>query len=378
MIRFNHKILFCVVLATMGATWAPSIRADETAKEPTLAERDTRAEYFQAVQKAKELAVEQQRNKEQLQKMECQLLEATKQIEASKKQWQIASSELAKRARDDAKAQIQGGELKVFHLKKLPAENAAQSLDSLFSRVLRVAVDDRTNSLIVLGNAESLPKVEALLSQLDRLPQTTSGAPAVPEDAKNVPRTMFVKLFWLADGLAPEEGQEPDEVLPANVLRATTKLGVVNPRLVAQIVSAIVVRGNEAAEFSVNMPAQLLQQDVRLSARGHVFFRQLGKSDSMANVDIRVDVKGKSVGSELAGSLAMPVDHFMVLGTSSSVMAEPTPQPTAPIPGDEGRTGGAGYGILVQSATRKLKTSRFALVVQVVNAESFAREDAAP
>ncbi len=351
----------------MCAVLVPSVRAQEAAKDTTLAERDARTEYFQVVQKAKELAAEQQRNRERLQKLELLFLETNKKIEASKKQWQLAASELAKNARDDAKIQFESGELKIFYLRHIPAADGAKAIDTLFgSKSMRVAIDDRTNSIIVLGEVESLPKVESLLAKLDQLPPQEAPKQKPQESDQPSARPLLVKMFWLADGLPAEDGKEPAEALPASVLRATTKLGLTDPRLVAQTVNSIVIRGNEGSQFSVNMPVQLLQQEVNLSADGNVSL----KKENTVDLNIEVNVDGNHVKSDLGGSLTMPVDHFMVLGTSSSMIPEFVTVPAAKA-GFAGEMGAAGNVGQVQ----RFRTSRFAFVVQVVDAQSFAPEE---
>lgn len=368
MIRFNYKYLRCsLMLALMCLAGMSSARADETANAPNAAEEDARDKYLlQARQRIQELTNEKQRNTEQLQQLERKLLEATRRIEIQKKQWQIAAKELQQRARDEANVKAVDGELRVFRLRYLSAAVASDSINDIFPDATRISVDDRSNSLIVLGEPAKLSKIEALLMQLDGLPQREKPAPATPADAEDANRSMLIKLFWLADGLAAGEGKDPTEALPESVLRAVNKLGVVEPRLVAQAVNSFVVRGREDGPFSSTLPVQLLQQEVVLKSRGSVLL-----SDEVATLRINIDVQGNGIKSDLGGSLTMPVGHFMVLGTSSSMIPETVPVPEAPAGAE------SGIGIMGKRTgyAQQFKTSRFAFVVQVVDAESFAPEE---
>jgi hypothetical protein len=67
-----------------------------------------------------------------------------------------------------------GDEIKIFHLQHMNPTDAASMLSELFRDLiqapgssLRFAEDDRTNSLVVIGQKETLAGIEALLMRLD-------------------------------------------------------------------------------------------------------------------------------------------------------------------------------------------------------------------
>ena len=97
--------------------------------------------------------------------------------------------------------------LRVFHLKNASADDAGQLVVQVLGDSLRMAVDERTNSLIVQGGDESLQQMEQLLMELDSQP-----AKAAPPSATQLPPVQ-VRIFWLlsegANG-APPEGRFAD------------------------------------------------------------------------------------------------------------------------------------------------------------------------
>jgi hypothetical protein len=109
---------------------------------------------------------------------------------------------------------------------------------------------------------------------------------------------------------------------------------------------------------------------------------------------MQVEVHGSNVSGNISGSLAMPLGHYMVLGTANSLMpqtaafggagremraggAMPAGAPPSEFggrfAGPEGMVGGEmGMGA---AEAPQFSTLRFAFVVQVIQGESFAPEE---
>lgn len=317
-------------------------------------------------------------------------LEATKkQLAERQMQLMETAKQMAKEQRDLSLPPLENAELRIFALKSLPASSAANAIEDLFGpKAIRFSIENQSNSLIVLGTQDSLQTIEALLTRLDQEAQEQNTKP--PQSAKQpTTRSLLLRLFWLADGLPDGEGDDPVGVLPASVLRATNKLGLANPRLVAQTISSLAAGGKEAEEISASVPALLADQSVELLSQGNV---TLAEADQ-ATVTMDVRVHGKNVRCELQGSLAMPLGHYMVLGTANSLIPKSTTAtdlsgqaPDAELGVASGEVGpeaglvspGAAPmegGITGQPQPPKFGTSRFAFVVQLIPAESFPPEE---
>jgi type II secretory pathway component GspD/PulD (secretin) len=282
--------------------------------------------------------------------------------------------------------------VKVYSLAHAAPQELAQVIDSIFSPAqLRLSIDDRTKSLVVMGDKESLEIVEALLMKMDQPADgAADGRTASPAAANHLQaRSLLLRVFWLADGLAEGEGQNPAVYLPQSVLEALKRLGLQSPQLVTQTVNSLAARDGAEVGFATQVPAVLLGQHATLNCTGSMS----PMDDDHVGVDVDIRVSGPAINCELKGSLATPQGHYMVLGTANSVIAEPMAMgggammggggfvgeggfemadPAAAVPGAEGGMGRGMEGTAPQSP--KYNTSRFAFVVQVIEGESFPAE----
>jgi hypothetical protein len=272
-----------------------------------------------------------------------------------------AKMQLAKFERDRL-PQIESGDLKIYTLQALPAKDAALSIETLFgAKSIRVAVDNRTNSLIVYGDREALPTIEALLQRLD---ETASSEKRGGRAAAASP-PLVLRVFWLADA-GTDRSQVATDILPESVIKAATKLGVDTPYLVTQTLTTLNVTGSDGVEFQTSVPALLYGRVLQLRLGGKLTLVQPDR----AAVAMHADVVGEGINCELRGSIAMPLGHYMILGTSNSVL----PHAANAAPDAAGMEGGFGAvdpasGLPLEP---KFNSTRFAFVVQVIPAESFA------
>jgi hypothetical protein len=384
--------------------------------DSTMAEVSRLMAEISAATTAKPTSVNPQPSPDQLAGLQLELQQMKQQLAERENQFATVAKQMAEQHRQQPLPPLENGQLKVFSLVAVPARAAGQTIESLFgSQVLRIAVDERSNSLIVYGKSDSLAAVEALLSRLDE-----QAAPAGGEKSKQgaaaAPRSVLLRVFWLGDGLPEGAGQSPADFLPKSVLLATNKLGLEAPRLVTQTVNSLAVGREQAVNFSTSVPAVLFDQPTRLDCDGQLKL----VSDDRVQLEMHVQVAGPAINCELKGSLATPLGHYMVLGTANSVMAEggvatgaigggpgmmgpgpvrrgvtakdfrggrgASPAEGAPTPGGvagpEGGAGGGaepdevrgGPGAGEQPAKLTFKSSRFAFVVQVIEGHSYPSE----
>jgi len=330
--------------------------------------------------------------------------EFSKQLQARDQQLKALAGQMGEMNRLQNLPPIEG-DVKIFRLAHVPAPDAAKQILSLIgAQAVRVAIDDRTNSLIVFGKPEHVKPVEAILMQLDSQATATEErlALAKPDDTARS-RSLMVRVFWLADGLSPDEGQTPEKFLPKSVLDAVARLGLENPLLVTQTVNAILGQEKDVP-FESTVPGVLFGQPAHLHLSGSV---KLAARD-LTTLDLKAHVDG-GVRCELVGSMVMPLEHFMVLGTANALAGNQN------LGGRRGRgrsgmmgmgrggmgeggygggfgmeMGGEGDGLPVAAAGGEMgmadaeamaaagsapapqfSAARFAFVVQVIEAESF-------
>lgn len=270
---------------------------------------------------------------------------------------------------------LKDAEVRVFQLKNTKAADAADKVELLFgTQPLRIAVDDASNGLIVFGKAEAIPQVEQLIVKLDELAivgrEGFSAPPAsvfAPKEQAAPRRTLMLRVFWLADGV--QDLPSASEFLPEGVVNSLAKLGMEDVRLVTQTVNSLSAEeGGGINPFSTNVPAMLFEQPVTLTSKGTLS----ATTDGRAEIEMELSVGGPHVSCELKGSLATPLRHFMVLGTANSLI--PEQQGGMPMGGRFGGEMGGGGGTLGGMPPAKYNASRFAFVVQVIDAESFEPE----
>jgi hypothetical protein len=379
-----------LVLLSSGAT-----ANDEGAKSTAQALGQEIATRSAELEKMKQM-LGQMREREGQQSRDAEL--AKLQAELAKSQNQVAelNSQLAKLEQEREEQPIDNAEFKIFSLKNLNAQDASFTIQEILSgSPFRISVDHRGNSLVVAGDEKTLQIVEALLLKLD----DNAGA-AEPAASRESARSLLVRIFWLADGLPEGEGEEPRNVLPGPVRNALEKLGLVGPRIVGQTVNAISRNdnGGDSAKFRTSIPALLFNQPAALNCSGDLSSLR----DDRAELYVAIQASGPSISTDLSGSVVAPLGHYMVLGTSNSLISEAVGNPQLdPVTGMGGGLGGGGMdfgggrggfdggrggyggrgegglGMAAQEMAGQpttFKTSRFAFVVQVVEAESFAPE----
>jgi hypothetical protein len=347
---------------------------------------------------------------------QSQLQQMKEQLAERENQMGMLAKQMMEQQRRQPLPPLENGTMKIYKLSYAPARDTAQTVESLFgAQTLRLAVDERSNTLIVYSKPDSITALDALMSRLDEQAAAAAGSEKPQQGALAAPRSLLLRVFWLADGLPQGVGQTPHEFLPDSVLQATTKLGLEAPRLVTQTVNSLALGREEAVDFSTYVPAVLFDQPVGLTSHGRIKL----VSDDRVRLEMGVQVSGPATNCELSGSLATPLGHYMVLGTANSLMTEggagmgmvggaagmagpggiegggfrpgqpgqpglgvPGASPAGP-GGARGFAGpgagapGSGEGAAVPEKP-KFDSSRFAFVVQVIEGQSYPAEKDKP
>jgi len=264
--------------------------------------------------------------------------------------------------------------LLAFSLKYIPAELAAEHLDFLLGKApTRISYDNDRNLLLIFSTTKILTDIETALTGLDVPAKKKPGTP--PSEMAKSPKTLQVHTFWLADGFY---NQETSEYLPENVIEALQKIGLTNPGIVARSTTSLISKTNQ--KDSTKHSA--FDSSMSVTFNGRVLqFESLGKLyPNRQQIDLQMEIIISSTTDvtkpfggmklerhnvcEVTGSLAAPLGHYMVLGTTNYVGQQTLAGQTL---------GGNAPEKLSQDGT--LDTSRFAFVIQVVEAESFAPKE---
>jgi hypothetical protein len=191
--------------------------------------------------------------------------------------------------------------LQVINLKYAAAHNAAEVLNSMIP--LQVAVDHRTNSLIIRASEEQHLSAAKLLEVLD-VPEKGPEQEQTQEAAGSQQRRLV--LYWLASG--PEFKTDrpiPRQLQP--VIGELNQLGIENLQLVSRNLAAM--DGNQVGfvnSVQAGDVAYELVVDGQLNAGGA--FKETPR------LSVTVRVNGSESNCHMQTTVTTPYDHFVVLG----------------------------------------------------------------
>jgi hypothetical protein len=270
------------------------------------------------------------------------------QVEMAKvrEQLEMAHAQLAEAAAKQQQTQQAQAEplpentiLRIYHLQHVKPQNLVAVLAPIFrNNAPRIAVDDRSNALLVAGNERQLSIVEELAKTLDR---------EIPEIAQeqNNQETLQVRIVWLLD---INDGMEPtDKLVSPQVVEALGELGFEHPRVVCQQVTTLTLgEENRRGQFHFQVPVLIQSQPWQFEGQGHI------EPIAGSRFNLRFDLAFKHMnmvqgggkpptgyGGHLGGSIYTPLGHYTVMGTTTFVAQTPAPLPDDRQPGDVG-TGG--------------------------------------
>ena len=202
-------------------------------------------------------------------------------------------------------------QLKVFALRHVKPNEAGDVLFRIMGNDsgMRVAIDQRTNALLLAGTDKQLSVAEALVEKLDQ--------PSDDQKGKS-PETLQVRIVWIVDGLPDTEGKnvEPPFVSP-QVLDGLIELGFENPRVVCQQVSMLTLdKDRRRGEFHFQLPVLVEGHPWRFEGQGDISLAADERYALQFNLNLG---QPKKEGCQLSGSIFTPLAHYNVLGTTTFV-----------------------------------------------------------
>jgi hypothetical protein len=215
------------------------------------------------------------------------------------------------------------GTFKVFSLRNSRAADAARILSEILGgAVTRMAVDERTNSLLVFGDEDTMKIVEGLALKLDERSDQANIEIAQPGE------TLQLRIVWLLDGV--DDGMDPtDQLVSPEVVDALHGLGFATPRVVCQQVTTLTLSHNRgrSGEFNYAVPVLINSQPWHFEGHGQI--ESMAEERFNLRFDLkfqqRIDADGKRMGQEgqLGGSIYTPLGHYTVMGTTTFVAVIP-------------------------------------------------------
>jgi hypothetical protein len=287
----------------------------------------------------------------------------------------------------------------VYPLSHVEAKGIANTLTKIFGNdQMRVAIGDDPKTLIVVATRELADDAKELVQLLDVLPRT--GDVSVDGTASNAaagPRSLLVRIFWVADHLPEGEGQELANFLPIGVIEAFENLGLESPRVVTQTVNSVAKPANERSTEPVSFATatQVISPSI---AATQFQSKGIATLNSEGRVDLNVEIQlNGGTNCQVAGAITAPLGHYVVLGTANSMVLDPKNAAAGVVAaatgdgmdGGQGRgfeggglgfDGGRGYdpgmGGMPFGGTLppNMRSSRIAFVVQVIENKSYGMD----
>ena len=256
-------------------------------------------------------------------------------LEAELKKAQARLAELTAR-QEAAKAEA----MRVFQMRHIRPQNLAEVLHGVLGKNMpRIAVDDRSNALLVAGNEKQLAIVGQLADTLDK--------PAAESEMQKPGETLQVRVVWLLD---VDEGMEPnDKLVSPQVVEALGELGFQHPKVVCQQVTTLTLSdpigdNRHRGQFNFAVPVLIKSQPWEFEGQGQI----VSMADDRFNLQFEMEFqqhtgqggnRSRINEGRLGGSIYTPLGNYTVMGTTTFVASSPAPVPEDKQPGDFG-TGG--------------------------------------
>lgn len=199
-------------------------------------------------------------------------------------------------------------QLTVYNLKFISAPEASNLLADVFPiEEIRIAIDTRTNSLVVKATPEQQRELEALLQSLDRDDANPSKPGLQP---------VQVRVFWLMSGSG---GSAPPNMLEP-VIAELSELGINDLKLAGRMSINV---GRSGRPFTVSSRPVVGDQNFVFSFEGVIADGPDGGPMMEARIKCQQpELEGERPFASLDTNIDAPLNQFIVLGTTVAAGAD--------------------------------------------------------
>ena len=201
--------------------------------------------------------------------------------------------------------------IRVFKLQYVKPNDIGQALQKITGGGgPRVAVDERTEALLIAGTDKQIAVAEQLVQSLDQpgKAQMSTG-----------PETLQVRIVWLLDQLNDRSQAPPKPtIVTPEVLDALHELGFERPSVACQQLSTLTLSsGDRKGVFSFEVPTLIEGSPWQFEGQGKI--APTTDNRYALEFDINVVQPNNTQHSQVGGSIVTSLDHYTVLGTSTFV-----------------------------------------------------------
>ena len=294
----------------------------QTLRTDNADDQATKAAVAQWLREQELVNLERKTLQREIQQLEAAALQVT--AEATRQQQQQQQQEQYQQRRQEQSALPADATTKIFSLRNSQASAMARVLSEILDgKKLRMAVDERTNSLIVLGQKDTNDMVEALLLRLD---ESAAGSAKPAQSGE----TLQLRIIWLLDGVG--EGKGPQEIsINPEVIDSLHDLGFSDPRVVCQQVTTLTLNEDGRGGFNFTVPVLVNAQPWDFEGHGDVESMAGERFNLKFDLGFHSQVAGAPgggadrQGAQLGGSIFTPLGHYTVMGTTTFVSTDASP-----------------------------------------------------
>jgi hypothetical protein len=258
------------------------------------------------------------------------------EIEAKLREEAKLLDKASRRKSAEAAPLPENAQFTVFKLKYVqPDEVAAVVSKILLAQSPRIAVDERSNTLLAIGDETQIERVRGVLQALD--------VPSHPGEASRPAETLQLRIVWLLDGV--QGGKSPERFVSPQVVEALAQLGFAEPKVVTQQVTTLTISDDKRqGRFQFNVPVIINGQSWQFGGDGQI--SPLGDDRYSLGVELNYvrDPRTNLERGQLSGSIFTPLGHYTVMGTTTFVGSAAAAVADGAAPGGEaiaGMEGGA-------------------------------------
>ena len=202
-----------------------------------------------------------------------------------------------------------------FTLKYVRPEDIGQALHNITGGGgPRVAVDERTNTLLIAGNPKQMDVAQQLVKTLDQPGKSQQN---------EMPESVQLRIVWLSSGLSDRNMEPPKtSIVSPQVADALRELGMELPQVVCQqLISLTLNRPDHRAPFHFRIPTDIENTAWEFQGDGTI----VPTANDRYALDFKLalthaDPKSPQL-SEVSGSILTPLGHYTVMGTTTFVAA---------------------------------------------------------
>lgn len=212
--------------------------------------------------------------------------------------------------------------VRLYYLQFAKAEDAVNLVERLFvgdrrgQGVMQIAIDARTNSIIVSAEEGAHKQIESLLKIID----SDTPAVAVQEPAESVSNVQ-VEVYWIADVDSADAEQFGDALkeLPESIsdlveTKLKDRLSLENPQLVSRVYIQSIVQESREGHFEAQRLGESGKNGLLFSTHGVL----TKTGDDQYQIDIQLELQVAQEESQVNTLISTKADHPICLALAQT------------------------------------------------------------